>query len=61
MHSGVIALYSLSHGTIITRLSGSHTTPITDFVMNKNGSRGYSVAEDNWIIEWDIEEGKELQ
>ncbi|KAI8080245.1 WD40-repeat-containing domain protein [Gilbertella persicaria] len=60
MHSGSIAFYSLSHGAIIKTLQGSHTTPITDFVMNKEGSRGYSVAEDNLIIEWDIEEGKEL-
>ncbi|KAI8387367.1 WD40-repeat-containing domain protein [Blakeslea trispora] len=60
MHTGSIGLYSLSHGTIVKTLTGSHTTPITDFVMNKDGSRGYSVAEDNMIIEWDIEEGKEI-
>lgn len=60
MQSGAIAMYSLSHGAIVKKLAGSHTTPITDFVMNKDGSRGYSVAEDNLIIEWDIEEEKEL-
>lgn len=53
-------MYSLSHGAIVKKLVGSHTTPITDFVMNKDGSRGYSVAEDNFIVEWDVEEGKEL-
>ncbi|KAI8373626.1 WD40-repeat-containing domain protein [Choanephora cucurbitarum] len=60
MHTGSIGLYSLAHGTIVKTLSGSHTTPITDFVMNKDGSRGYSVAEDNMVVEWDIEEGKEI-
>ncbi|KAI8644881.1 WD40-repeat-containing domain protein [Parasitella parasitica] len=59
MHSGSIAMYSLSHGAIVKTLTGPHTTPITDFVMNKDGSKGYSVAEDNLIVEWDIEEGKE--
>ncbi|KAL0138228.1 WD40-repeat-containing domain protein [Mucor lusitanicus] len=59
MQSGSIAMYSLSHGAIVKKLTGSHTTPITDFVMNKDGSKGYSVAEDNLIVEWDIEEGKE--
>ncbi|KAG2210333.1 hypothetical protein INT47_003318, partial [Mucor saturninus] len=60
MQSGSIAMYSLSHGAIIKELTGSHTSPITDFVMTKDGSRGYSVAEDNLIVEWDIEEGKEI-
>lgn len=60
MQSGAIHMYSLSHGAIVKKLAGSHTTPISDFVMNKDGSRGYSVAEDNFIVEWDIEEGKEL-
>ncbi|CAO3611000.1 unnamed protein product [Mucor hiemalis] len=60
MQSGSISMYSLSHGAIVKKLVGSHTTPITDFVMNKDGSRGYSVAEDNFIVEWDVEEGKEL-
>lgn len=59
MQSGSIAMYSLSHGAIIKQLTGAHTSPITDFVMTKDGSRGYSVAEDNLIVEWDIEEGKE--
>ena len=60
MNSGSIAMYSLAHGAIIKTLTGTHTTPITDFVMNKDGSKGYSVAEDNFIVEWDMEEGKEL-
>ncbi|CEP10722.1 hypothetical protein [Parasitella parasitica] len=59
MYSGSISMYSLSHGTIVKTLTGPHTSPITDFVMNKDGSKGYSVAEDNLIVEWDIEEGKE--
>ncbi|CEI89834.1 hypothetical protein RMCBS344292_04179 [Rhizopus microsporus] len=60
MQSGSISIYSLSHGIVIKRLENAHTTPISDFVMTKDGSRGYSVAEDNYIIEWDIEEEKEL-
>ncbi|KAG1218733.1 hypothetical protein G6F35_008085 [Rhizopus arrhizus] len=60
MQSGSISLYSLSHGIVIKRLENAHTTPISDFVMTKDGSRGYSVAEDNYIVEWDIEEAKEV-
>jgi U3 small nucleolar RNA-associated protein 5 len=60
MQSGSISIYSLSHGIVIKKLENAHTTPISDFVMTKDGSRGYSVAEDNYIIEWDIEEEKEL-
>ncbi|KAI8991906.1 WD40-repeat-containing domain protein [Mycotypha africana] len=60
LHSGTIAMFSLSHGAIVSTLVGSHTTPISDFVMTKDGSRGYSVAEDSIIVEWDLEEGKEL-
>ncbi|EIE79022.1 hypothetical protein G6F46_003686 [Rhizopus delemar] len=60
MQSGSISLYSLSHGIVIKRLENAHTTPISDFVMTKDGSRGYSVAEDNYIVEWDIEEAKEI-
>lgn len=60
MQSGSIAMYSLSHGAITKQLVGGHTTAITDFVLTKDGQRGYSVAEDNFIVEWDIEEGKEI-
>ncbi|KAG2235548.1 hypothetical protein INT48_003111 [Thamnidium elegans] len=60
MQSGSVAMYSLSHGAIVKQLMGGHTTAITDFVMTKDGTRGYSVAEDNFIVEWDIEEGKEI-
>ncbi|CAO3683811.1 unnamed protein product [Rhizopus stolonifer] len=60
MQSGSISLYSLSHGTVIKSLENAHTTPVSDFVMTKDGSRGYSVAEDNFIVEWDIEEAKEI-
>ncbi|KAI8980524.1 WD40-repeat-containing domain protein [Pilobolus umbonatus] len=59
--TGSIYLYSLSHGDIVKKLSFAHTTPIVDFVMKKDGSRGYSVAEDSYIVEWNIEEGKEIR
>lgn len=59
-HSGSIHMFSLSHGSIVKKLSQAHTTPVLDFVVTKTGSRGYSIAEDNYIVEWDIDEGKEL-
>ncbi|KAI9276307.1 WD40-repeat-containing domain protein [Sporodiniella umbellata] len=60
LQSGAISLYSLTHGIVIKTLENAHTTPVCDFVMTKDGSRGYSIAEDNFIVEWDIEEAKEI-
>ena len=34
--------------------------PVTDFVLNKAGTKGYSISEDNYVVEWDIEHEKEL-
>lgn len=58
--SGTIVMYSLAHGDIVKRLEGVHTLPIVDFVLNKAGTKGYSISEDNYIVEWDIEEGHEI-
>ncbi|KAI7859133.1 WD40-repeat-containing domain protein [Circinella umbellata] len=58
-NTGAIVIYSLAHGSIVKRLTNAHTTPVTDFVLNKAGTKGYSVAEDNYIVEWDIIEEKE--
>ncbi|KAI7866027.1 WD40-repeat-containing domain protein [Spinellus fusiger] len=60
-HAGVVIMYSLVHGAIIKRLSGSHTLPVHDFVLNKAGTRGYSLAQDNYIVEWDVDEEKEIR
>ncbi|KAI9479514.1 WD40-repeat-containing domain protein [Zychaea mexicana] len=58
-NTGTIVIYSLAHGSIVKRLTSAHTTPVTDFVLNKAGTKGYSVAEDNYIVEWDIVQEKE--
>ncbi|KAI9275437.1 WD40-repeat-containing domain protein [Phascolomyces articulosus] len=58
-NTGAIVIYSLAHGSIVKRLTNAHTTPVADFVLNKAGTKGYSVAEDNYIVEWDIVEEKE--
>ena len=42
-------------------LAGSHTLPINDFVFNQAGNVGYSVSEDHHVVEWDIEEGREIR
>ncbi|KAF7727304.1 WD repeat-containing protein 43 [Apophysomyces ossiformis] len=60
-HTGAIVLYSLVHGAIVRRLSGAHTMPVSDFVLHKAGNKGYSVSEDNYIVEWNIEEAKEIR
>jgi uncharacterized protein (DUF1778 family) len=59
--SGTIIMFSLGHGDIVKRLANAHTQPVTDFVLNKAGTKGYSIAEDNYIVEWNIEEGQELR
>ncbi|CAO3626756.1 unnamed protein product [Cunninghamella echinulata] len=59
-HAGTIIMYSLAHGDIVKRLEGVHTLPIVDFILNKAGTKGYSISEDNYIVEWDIEEGHEI-
>ncbi|ORX48537.1 NUC189-domain-containing protein [Hesseltinella vesiculosa] len=58
--TGSILMYSLAHGEIVKRLENVHTMPVLDFVMNKAGTKGYSIAEDNTIVEWDIEEGRDI-
>ncbi|CAO3589709.1 unnamed protein product [Absidia cylindrospora] len=58
--AGSIIMYSLAHGDIVKRLENAHTQPVTDFVLNKAGTKGYSIAEDNYIVEWNIEEGREM-
>lgn len=58
--SGTIVIYSIAHGSIMKRLASAHTMPVTDFVLNRSGTKGYSVSEDNYIVEWDIEEEKEI-
>ncbi|KAG0178759.1 WD repeat-containing protein 43 [Apophysomyces sp. BC1034] len=60
-HTGAIVLYSLVHGAIVRRLSGAHTMPVTDFVIHKAGTKGFSVSEDNYIVEWNIEEAREVR
>ncbi|CDS12896.1 hypothetical protein LRAMOSA05080 [Lichtheimia ramosa] len=59
-NTGNILLYSLAHGSIVKRLSDAHTMPVTDFVLNKAGTKGYSISEDNYVVEWDIEHEKEI-
>lgn len=59
-NTGNILLYSLAHGSIVKRLSDAHTMPVTDFVLNKAGTKGYSISEDNYVAEWDIEHEKEI-
>ncbi|KAI8093213.1 WD40-repeat-containing domain protein [Halteromyces radiatus] len=58
--SGSILMYSLAHGDIVKRLENVHTQPVTDFTLNKAGTKGYSIGEDNYIVEWNIEEGHEI-
>ncbi|KAG0174672.1 hypothetical protein DFQ30_003435 [Apophysomyces sp. BC1015] len=50
---GDVILYTLSRGSP-ARLESEHSHPIMDFVFNKSGTKGYSVAEDH-IVEWDID------
>lgn len=58
-HTGSVILYSLAHGSVVKRLANAHTTPVMDFVLNRAGTKGYSVAEDGYIVEWDIVHSKE--
>ncbi|KAI9288627.1 WD40-repeat-containing domain protein [Umbelopsis sp. AD052] len=60
LQNGSIAIYSPVHGRIVKTLAGSHTLPINDFVFNQAGNFGYSVSEDHHVVEWDIEEGREI-
>ncbi|RUP43476.1 WD40-repeat-containing domain protein, partial [Jimgerdemannia flammicorona] len=60
LHNGSVAIYSLAQGSVVKTLSGSHTAPINDFVFTNDGCRGYSVAEDHHVVEWDVEEGREI-
>ncbi|GAB5586757.1 Small subunit (SSU) processome component [Umbelopsis nana] len=60
LQNGSIAIYSPVHGRIVKTLAGSHTLPVNDFVFNMAGTIGYSVSEDNHVVEWDIEEGREI-
>lgn len=61
LQNGSIAIYSPVHGRIVKTLAGSHTLPINDFVFNQAGNVGYSVSEDHHVVEWDIEEGREIR
>ncbi|CAI2181067.1 2791_t:CDS:10 [Funneliformis geosporum] len=56
--NGTIVIYSTIHGSAIKTLSGSHTSPVNDFVFTKDGKRGYSCGEDMKIVEWDIDNEK---
>ncbi|CAG8648443.1 4605_t:CDS:10 [Funneliformis caledonium] len=56
--NGTIVIYSTIHGSAIKTLSGSHTSPVNDFVFTKDGKRGYSCGEDMNIVEWDIDNEK---
>jgi U3 small nucleolar RNA-associated protein 5 len=60
LQNGSISIYSPAHGRVIKTLTGSHTLPVNDFVFNKAGTVGYSVSEDHHIVEWDIEDGREI-
>src|SRR4051794_29209497 len=53
LHTGEVAFYSPSHGHVTRTLSGSHTMPVNDFCISIDGSRGYSIADDNYVVEWD--------
>ncbi|KAI8336844.1 WD40-repeat-containing domain protein [Chlamydoabsidia padenii] len=59
--SGSIIMFSLAHGDIVKRLENVHTQPVTDFVLNKAGTKGYSIADDNYIVEWNIDEAQEIR
>lgn len=61
LHDGSVAIYSLSQGSVVKTLSGSHTMPVSDFVFIADGRRGYSVAEDHYIVEWNVEEAAEIR
>ncbi|PKC07834.1 WD40 repeat-like protein [Rhizophagus irregularis] len=53
--TGSIIIYSISHGSIIKTLSGTHTSPINDFIFTKDCKKGYSCGEDMNIVEWNID------
>ncbi|GES86925.1 WD repeat-containing protein 43 [Rhizophagus clarus] len=53
--TGSIIIYSISHGSVIKTLSGTHTSPINDFIFTKECKKGYSCSEDMNIVEWNID------
>ncbi|CAG8534032.1 4138_t:CDS:2 [Paraglomus occultum] len=59
LQDGSILLYSVSEGTVIKRMKGSHKTAVNDFVFDTSGKYGYS-CDDLTIIEWDIADGREI-
>ncbi|KAK9761579.1 Small subunit (SSU) processome component, partial [Basidiobolus ranarum] len=54
LENGSIIIYSIALGSIQKTLSGAHTLPVRDFIFNQNGERGYSCAQDGFIVEWDL-------
>ncbi|KAK9763423.1 Small subunit (SSU) processome component [Basidiobolus ranarum] len=57
LENGSIILYSISLGSIQKTLSGAHTLPVRDFIFSQDGDKGYSCAQDGFIIEWDLKAG----
>ncbi|RIA95750.1 WD40-repeat-containing domain protein [Glomus cerebriforme] len=53
--TGSVIIYSISHGSVIKTLNGTHTSPVNDFVFTKDGKRGFSCGEDMSIVEWNID------
>jgi len=57
---GDIEIYSLTHGDIIKRLQGGHNSKVVDFVFSDNAKKGYSIGTDGYVVEWDINNGMEM-
>jgi len=57
---GDIEIYSLTHGDIIKRLQGGHNSKVVDFVFSENAKKGYSIGTDGYVVEWDINNGMEM-
>jgi len=58
--NGDIEIYSLSHGDVIKRLQGGHNSKVVDFVFTDNSKKGYSIGTDGYVVEWDINNGLEM-
>jgi len=58
--NGDIEIYSLTHGDVIKRLQGGHNSKVVDFVFSDNSKKGYSIGTDGYIVEWDINNGIEM-
>ncbi|KAG4101372.1 WD40 repeat-like protein [Neocallimastix lanati (nom. inval.)] len=58
--NGDIEIYSLTHGDVIKRLQGGHNSKVVDFVFSENSKKGYSIGTDGYVVEWDINNGMEM-